>query len=99
MFYVFQVSYLGLLENVRVRRAGFAYRQLYTRFLTRYNLSKFEFIDFFTVKNNMIYIVVQDVLQYVLPSYLLRIFREASHIEFVHEKRHMDVRLETPHPP
>lgn len=31
-----QVSYLGLLENVRVRRAGFAYRQPYHRFLLRY---------------------------------------------------------------
>ncbi|XP_074918032.1 unconventional myosin-Ig [Chelonoidis abingdonii] len=28
-----QVEYLGLLENVRVRRAGFAYRQPYDRFL------------------------------------------------------------------
>jgi myosin heavy subunit len=27
------VNYLGLLENVRVRRAGFAYRQEYWRFL------------------------------------------------------------------
>ena len=25
--------------------------------------------------------------------------REASHIDFVHEKRHMDVLLETPSPP
>lgn len=31
-----QVSYLGLLENVRVRRAGFASRQPYPRFLLRY---------------------------------------------------------------
>ena len=30
-----QVAYLGLLENVRVRRAGFAYRQEYSRFLRR----------------------------------------------------------------
>nr|XP_032655503.1 unconventional myosin-Ig [Chelonoidis abingdonii] len=30
-----QVEYLGLLENVRVRRAGFAYRQPYDRFLLR----------------------------------------------------------------
>lgn len=30
-----QVAYLGLLENVRVRRAGFAYRQPYARFLQR----------------------------------------------------------------
>ncbi|XP_053308987.1 unconventional myosin-Id isoform X2 [Spea bombifrons] len=33
-----QVEYLGLLENVRVRRAGFAYRQLYERFLQRYKM-------------------------------------------------------------
>ncbi|CAL9690955.1 unnamed protein product [Knipowitschia caucasica] len=30
-----QVAYLGLLENVMVRRAGFAYRQPYERFLQR----------------------------------------------------------------
>lgn len=30
-----QVEYLGLLENVRVRRAGFANRQTYPRFLQR----------------------------------------------------------------
>ncbi|VDM41595.1 unnamed protein product [Toxocara canis] len=33
-----QVRYLGLLENVRVRRAGFAYRIEYDRFLQRYKL-------------------------------------------------------------
>lgn len=33
-----QVRYLGLLENVRVRRAGFAYRQTYDRFLWRYKM-------------------------------------------------------------
>lgn len=31
-----QVQYLGLLENVKVRRAGFAYRAEYARFLRRY---------------------------------------------------------------
>ena len=30
-----QVLYLGLLENVRVRRAGFAFRMNYTHFLKR----------------------------------------------------------------
>uniref|UniRef100_A0A8C0F4D3 Unconventional myosin-Id n=1 Tax=Bubo bubo TaxID=30461 RepID=A0A8C0F4D3_BUBBB len=33
-----QVEYLGLLENVRVRRAGFAYRQTYEKFLHRYKM-------------------------------------------------------------
>ncbi|CAG0894871.1 unnamed protein product [Darwinula stevensoni] len=31
-----QVKYLGLMENLRVRRAGFAYRRLYEAFLHRY---------------------------------------------------------------
>jgi len=31
-----QVMYLGLLENVRVRRAGFAFRSHYERFLARW---------------------------------------------------------------
>lgn len=34
-----QVRYLGLLENVRVRRAGFANRQPYERFVERYKLT------------------------------------------------------------
>ncbi|XP_059159355.1 unconventional myosin-Id-like [Physella acuta] len=33
-----QVMYLGLLENVRVRRAGFAYRMQYDRFMKRYKM-------------------------------------------------------------
>ena len=33
-----QIRYLGLLENVRVRRAGFAFRQTFDRFLTRYKM-------------------------------------------------------------
>ena len=30
-----QVKYLGLMENLRVRRAGFAYRRQYEHFLKR----------------------------------------------------------------
>ncbi|GFW09815.1 unconventional myosin ID [Trichonephila clavipes] len=42
-----QVAYLGLLENVRVRRAGFAYRQTYNRFLRRYKMiSKYTWPNF-----------------------------------------------------
>ncbi|XP_027710858.1 unconventional myosin-Ia [Vombatus ursinus] len=33
-----QVRYLGLLENIRVRRAGYAYRQVYSAFLDRYRM-------------------------------------------------------------
>ena len=31
-----QVRYLGLLENIRVRRAGFAFRMKYEKFLARW---------------------------------------------------------------
>ncbi|VDP23556.1 unnamed protein product [Soboliphyme baturini] len=31
-----QIAYLGLIENIRVRRAGFAYRISYDRFIKRY---------------------------------------------------------------
>jgi len=42
-----QVEYLGLLENVRVRRAGFAHRQEYWRFLRRYKMiSQFTWPNF-----------------------------------------------------
>ncbi|XP_030751648.1 unconventional myosin ID isoform X2 [Sitophilus oryzae] len=42
-----QVSYLGLIENVRVRRAGFAYRQRYDKFLKRYKMiSQFTWPNF-----------------------------------------------------
>lgn len=33
-----QVRYLGLIENVRVRRAGFVHRQPYDKFLLRYKM-------------------------------------------------------------
>lgn len=42
-----QVCYLGLVENVRVRRAGFAYRQRYDKFLKRYKMiSQFTWPNF-----------------------------------------------------
>ena len=31
-----QIKYLGLMENLRIRRAGFAYRRQFERFLQRY---------------------------------------------------------------
>lgn len=48
-----QVRYLGLLENVRVRRAGFVYRQTYERFMARLKKINtfffFGFIFFFQI--------------------------------------------------
>ncbi|XP_075237510.1 unconventional myosin ID [Lycorma delicatula] len=44
---IHQVRYLGLLENVRVRRAGFAHRQRYDHFLKRYKMiSQFTWPNF-----------------------------------------------------
>ena len=36
-----QVEYLGLKENIRIRRAGFAYRRMFKKFLQRY--TKFQY--------------------------------------------------------
>jgi myosin-1 len=33
-----QIKYLGLVENVRVRRAGFAYRREFAKFIQRYGV-------------------------------------------------------------
>lgn len=33
-----QVEYLGLKENIRVRRAGYAYRREFAKFLRRYHI-------------------------------------------------------------
>lgn len=35
-----QVEYLGLRENIRVRRAGYAYRRLFNKFLHRSEVSE-----------------------------------------------------------
>ena len=34
----YQVRYLGLLENIKVRRAGYAFRLEYDKFLERYKM-------------------------------------------------------------
>ena len=33
-----QIKYLGLVENVRIRRAGFAYRREFHKFILRYGV-------------------------------------------------------------
>ena len=35
-----QIRYLGLVENVRVRRAGFSFRQSYSEFHNRYKMMR-----------------------------------------------------------
>ena len=41
-----QVEYLGLKENIRVRRAGFAYRRVFDKFLRRSVCSAVEHLFF-----------------------------------------------------
>ena len=36
--FLIQIEYLGLKENVRVRRAGFAYRRPFEKFVKRYDI-------------------------------------------------------------
>lgn len=42
-----QVEYLGLKENIRVRRAGYAYRRVFRKFLNRYQAFLFLFLFLF----------------------------------------------------
>lgn len=44
-----QVKYLGLMEHLRVRRAGFAYRRKYEIFLQRYFYCSFPVVVFYWV--------------------------------------------------
>lgn len=44
-----QVKYLGLMENLRVRRAGFAYRRRYEIFLQRYTSASELHLHFLSV--------------------------------------------------
>lgn len=52
-----QVKYLGLLENVRVRRAGYAYRQTYEKFFYRYETETCLF--FFYKINYLLFLVTE----------------------------------------
>lgn len=68
----FKVSYLGLVENVRVRRAGFAYRQRYDRFLKRlipvllklYNNNVLKFHEI-----NKLYFRYKMISEYTWPNF------------------------------
>lgn len=44
-----QIQFLGLVENVRVRRAGFAYRRDFTVFVNRYSYFYKPVIYFFMI--------------------------------------------------
>ena len=41
-----QVEYLGLKENIRVRRAGFAFRREFNKFMRRYMYIVFTVVHF-----------------------------------------------------
>lgn len=64
-----QVKYLGLMENLRVRRAGFAYRRKYEKFLKRYKcLSKETWPNYNGTAQNGVQILV-NALGYKSEDY------------------------------
>lgn len=57
-----QVKYLGLMENLRVRRAGFAYRRPYDEFLKRYKaLSKATWPNYRGIPKDGVALLVKDL--------------------------------------
>ncbi|XP_026463842.1 myosin-IB-like [Ctenocephalides felis] len=57
-----QVKYLGLMENLRVRRAGFAYRRTYESFLHRYKcLSKNTWPNYNGTAKDGVEVLVKDL--------------------------------------
>ncbi|XP_067646670.1 unconventional myosin IC isoform X2 [Eurosta solidaginis] len=66
-----QVKYLGLMENLRVRRAGFAYRRTYDAFLNRYkSLSKATWPNYKGPAKEGVRILAND-LKYTPDEYCL----------------------------
>ena len=62
-----QVKYLGLQENVRIRRAGFAYRQSFQKFVDRFYLlsSRTSYAAEFTWRGDIksaVQVILQDTL-------------------------------------
>ncbi|KAL6052487.1 unconventional myosin-Ia [Balamuthia mandrillaris] len=56
-----QIRYLGLLENVRVRRAGYAYRQTFAKFMHRFRiLSNKTFPTFNGTPSEGVEVILQD---------------------------------------
>ncbi|KAK6638201.1 hypothetical protein RUM44_008629 [Polyplax serrata] len=57
-----QVKYLGLMENLRVRRAGYAYRRCYTDFFQRYKcLSKSTWPNYAGNPKDGVQILINDL--------------------------------------
>jgi len=62
-----QIKYLGLQENVRIRRAGFAYRQTFQKFVDRFYLlsSRTSYAAEFTWRGDIksaVQVILQDTL-------------------------------------
>ena len=67
-----QVEYLGLLENVRVRRAGYAYRMTYERFVQRcvyFCVCAYITLYCLCVHMFVVYVCVNILLVYILCVY------------------------------
>lgn len=63
-----QVEYLGLRENIRVRRAGFAFRRPFSKFLQRYSMWLLQSECISGGTPNKLSDDVQYVLHFSVPS-------------------------------
>ena len=76
-----QVKYLGLMENLRVRRAGFAYRRNHKIFLDRWCFLNLEFRTLYLTNSFFLYVRLKLTRVY-LHEIVLRIFTEFCDTRF-----------------
>jgi len=79
-----QVRYLGLLENVRVRRAGFCFRQTFEAFLDRYRMVIFFFFFFLLLS---FFAVVTYLSLLSLSSVLLAEREDLAQVQWISSGR------------
>lgn len=69
-----QVEYLGLKENIRVRRAGYAYRRVFKKFLQRQENTNFEILQYNCLhdeeKKKLQFLSASHVPLFLSPIYL-----------------------------
>ncbi|KCV71362.1 myosin I [Fonticula alba] len=73
-----QVRYLGLLENVRVRRAGFCFRQTFETFVERYKMLAPTTWPCYKKKGLTLEQAVHDIMQAAFPESGVQLRRESS---------------------
>src|SRR4051812_37766276 len=75
-----QIRYLGLVENVRVRRAGFAFRMTYDRFMRFFIFYYYYYYFFF-----LFFIIIFYVLLYLFVLFCFFLFCFVLLFLYVHD--------------